>query len=76
MSVCMYGAVFPKGRLEKYEMKEKRKRIVSQCDICVCVFALKREDSCAEHTGRGETLFLPSCDFLLNSCVSMGGWGT
>lgn len=49
--------------------------------VCVCphasacVLALKREDSCAEYTGRGETLFLPSSYFLLNSCVSVGGWG-
>lgn len=89
VSVCLSalsrGEMVLRGRLEKCEMKEKRKTIVSYCDtkkenyagfcestcMCVCVCALKREYSCAEHTGRGETLFLPSSYFLLNSCVSL-----
>lgn len=76
--------MFLRGRLEKYEMKERgreKSRIgrttksavcphASVC-VCECVFALKREDSCAEYTGRGETLFLPSSYFLQNSCVCL-----
>lgn len=73
--------MFLRGRLEKYEMKERGREesrigrtksfVCPHASVCVCVFALKREDSCAEYTGRGETLFLPSFYFLQNSCVCL-----
>lgn len=76
--------MFLRGRLEKYVMKERgreesrigrttKSAVCPHASVCVCecVFALKREDSCAEYTGRGETLFLPSSYFLQNSCVCL-----
>lgn len=74
--------MFLRGRLEKYEMKERgrdesrigrttKSFVCPHASVCVCVVALKREDSCAEYTGRGEILFLPSSYFLQNSCVCL-----
>ncbi len=80
LSVCMHVAEhmgFWEGVLWNMRWNKRGRElphIVTQkrepCSL-VCVFALKKEDSCVECTGRGETLSLPSSYFPLNSCVCL-----